>query len=44
MFGFMGFLWTFLWIVSYRDTNTSIANGNIDDEEVFIPSSAKVLF
>jgi hypothetical protein len=42
MFGFMGFLWTFLWIVSYRDTNVSITNGNNGDEEAFIPSSSKV--
>jgi hypothetical protein len=37
----MGFLWTFLWIVTYRDLNTSIGNG---DEEAFGPSSPKVLF
>jgi hypothetical protein len=37
----MGFLWTFLWIVVYRDFNPLIVNG---DEEAFIPSASKVLF
>ncbi len=41
-FGLMGFLWTFIWIVSYRDTNTSITTGSTADEEQFIPSSPKV--
>ena len=44
MFGLMGFLWTFLWIVTYRDTNTSIGNGSTADEEAFIPSTPKVFF
>jgi hypothetical protein len=39
MFGSMGFFWTFLWIVTYRDLNTLIANV---DEEAFIPSPPKV--
>jgi hypothetical protein len=38
----MGFLWTFVWIVTYRDLNHSIGNGINADEENFLPSSPKV--
>jgi hypothetical protein len=38
----MGFFWSFMWIVTYRDFNISMAN--IGDEEVFIHPSSKVLF
>jgi hypothetical protein len=36
----MGFFWTFMWIVTYRDF--SISSGNSGDEEAFIHSSSKV--
>ena len=40
----MGFLWTFLWIVSYREPHSAMTTGNTDDEEVFLPTSPKVVF
>ncbi len=43
IFGSMGFLWTFLWMVTYRELNYSIGIGNNGgDEESFIPSPPKV--
>lgn len=41
IFGMMGFIWTFVWIITYRDVNPSVANGN---DETFFPSMPKVLF
>jgi hypothetical protein len=38
----MGFLWTFMWIVTYRDFAYTI--GTSGDEEAFIHPSSKVLF
>jgi len=43
IFGFTGFIWTFLWIFIYHDLNHSSGNPNNEDEEDFIPSSTKVL-
>jgi len=41
LFGFLGFLWTFIWIVTYREFG--LLQGGGCDEEAFIhPSSAKV--
>ncbi|CAF1202052.1 unnamed protein product [Adineta ricciae] len=40
IFGLMGFLWSFMWIVTYRDFNISL--GNAGDEEAFIHPSSKV--
>ncbi|CAF4126568.1 unnamed protein product [Rotaria socialis] len=39
-FGFIGFLWTFLWIVSYRDLNLNI--GNVGADEAFLHPSSKL--
>jgi hypothetical protein len=36
----MGFFWTFIWIVTYRDFAVSI--GISGDEEAFIHPSSKV--
>jgi hypothetical protein len=40
IFGFMGFFWTFLWMMIYRDFNPLI--GNNGDEEAFISATPKV--
>jgi hypothetical protein len=36
----MGFFWSFMWIVTYRDFAISV--GTIGDEEAFIHPSSKV--
>jgi hypothetical protein len=36
----MGFFWSFMWIVTYRDFTLTM--GNIGDEEAFIHPSSKV--
>lgn len=41
MFGLMGFFWTFMWIVTYRDLGLTIAN--IGNDEAFTHPSSKVL-
>lgn len=41
MFGLMGFLWSFMWIVTYRDFNLSLVS--VGDEEAFIHPSSKVI-
>ncbi len=36
----MGFFWTFMWIVTFRDYAISL--GSIGDEEAFVHPSSKV--
>jgi MFS family permease len=40
IFGLMGFFWTFMWIVTFRDYAISL--GSLGDEEAFIHSSSKI--
>ncbi|CAF2331387.1 unnamed protein product [Rotaria sp. Silwood2] len=40
VFGLMGFFWTFMWIVTYRDVALTL--GNIGNDEAFIHPSSKL--